>query len=134
MRLNFIRLTKGYVDSSAIRFPARDAGSVMFVGISNSLVILLAILVLFSIRIRITTAPKCFDKLFALFVCRQPFECLAFLVSNDVGDILFDPVFISLFQFRSLIAFAISLGILLVLPKDQGGAERQDKDSHAGPF
>jgi hypothetical protein len=88
VRLDLIGLTPGDIDAAAVGLPSRDTGSVMLVGVGNTLVILLAILVFVGIRVGIAAAPESFDKLLALFISAELLEGFLLFVGNNVGDVL----------------------------------------------
>ena len=75
----------------------------MLVGVGNPFVIFLAILVFVGVRIRIAPAPEFFDEAFALVVSLQLLESLALVVSDDVRDVLIEPIAVSLLQFDLLV-------------------------------
>jgi hypothetical protein len=100
MAFDFVGLTPGYIDSTAIGLPAGDAGSIMLVGISYALVVLLAKFVLISVRIGIATAPELFNETLALVVGLQLLKGLPFFVSDDVGNVFVLPILVSLLEFR----------------------------------
>src|SRR6267143_3015550 len=104
MRLDLVGLAPGDVDATTIGFPARNAGRVMFVGIGDALVVLLAIFVFVRVRIGIAPAPEFFDEALALIVGFQFLESFPFFVSDYVGDVFVQPVFVSLLKLRLYIA------------------------------
>src|SRR5580765_1175371 len=112
MRLDFVGLAPGDVDPAAICSPAGNARGKMFVGVSDPLVIFLAIFVFVSIGIGIASPPKFFDKAFAFVVGCQLLESLSLLIGDDVGDVLVQPVLVGSFQFWFDVAWLLS-GILL---------------------
>src|SRR6185369_14247775 len=116
VRFAFIGLAVHDPDAATIRFPTWYAGAEVLVGVCDSFVVLLFELVLVSVRIGIAPAPKFLDESFAFVVSSQFFECLTFFVSDDVGDVFVEPVFVSLFEFRLYIAWLVA-GILLILRK-----------------
>ena len=72
----------------------------MFVGVGNSLVVLLAVLVLFGIGIRIAAAPEILDEVFTLFVRRQREESALLIFGDDVIDVRIEPTLVCVFQLR----------------------------------
>src|SRR2546428_6874149 len=100
MAFGLVRFAPGDINAAAIGLPTGNARCVMLVGISDALVVLLTKLVFISIRIGIATAPELFDETFALVVGFELLERLALFVSDDVRDVLVQPILVSLFQFR----------------------------------
>src|SRR6266550_2697529 len=88
MAFGLVRFAPGDINAAAVSLPAGNTRCVMLVGIGDALVVLLTKLVFISIRIGIATAPELFDETFAL------------VVSDDVRDVLVQPILVSLFQFR----------------------------------
>ena len=69
------------------------------VRVGDALVILFAEFVFVRVRIGIAAAPEFFDEVFALVVGGQFLKGFSFFVGDDVGDVLVEPVFVSLLQF-----------------------------------
>src|SRR5712691_11582250 len=128
MAFGLVWFAPGDVDAAAISLPAGNARGVMLVGIGDTLVVLLTKLVFISIRIGIATAPELFDETFALVVGFELLERLALLLSDDVRDVLVQPIFVSLFQFRLYIARLFRrvlafIGLLLRQARGHGESE-----------
>src|SRR5437867_4590602 len=98
MGFDLVRLAPHDIDTAAIGFPPRDAGRIVFVRVGNTLVILLAIFILVSVRIGIAPSPEFLYEPLALVVSLQLLESLSFIIGNDVGNILLQPVFVGLLQ------------------------------------
>ena len=94
---SLVRLAVHDPDAAAVGLPAGNARREMFVRVSDTFVIFLAIFVFVGVRVRIATPPEFFDKPFALFVGFQLFESFPLFVGDDVGDVFFQPVFIRFF-------------------------------------
>src|SRR3989441_12428869 len=101
------------IDAAAIGFPSGNAGSKMLVGVSDALVIFLAILVFVGVGIGIAPPPKLLDKALALIVGLELLEGLPLFIGDDVSDVLFQPILVSLVQFG--LDVARLLGRLLAL-------------------
>src|SRR6266404_3030638 len=100
MAFGFVRFAPGYVDAATISLPTGNAGRIMFVGIGDALVVLLTKLVFISVWIGIAPAPELFDETLTLVVGFELLERLALFISDDVRDVLVQPILVSLFQFR----------------------------------
>jgi len=91
----------------------------MLVGIGDALVIFLAILVFVGVGIGITSPPELFDETFALIVGLELFEGFPLFIGDDVSDVLFQPVFVSLIQLgldvARLLRWILSLFAVLFL-------------------
>src|SRR2546428_3491122 len=98
MAFDFVGLAPRDIDAAAIGFPPRDTGGVVFVRISNALVILLPKFVLVGIRVGIAPSPEFLYEPLALFVSFQFLEGPSFIIGDNVGDVFFQPVFIGLLQ------------------------------------
>src|SRR6266478_3169890 len=127
MRLDLVGLAPGDVDTTTIGFPARNAGRVMFVGIGDALVVLLAIFVFVGVRIGIAPAPEFFDETLALVVGLEFLESFALFVGDDVGDVFVQPVFVNLFEFRLYVALLLGRILTLVLLSLLGQARWRGK-------
>src|SRR2546422_566934 len=107
------------IDAAAIGFPSRNAGSEMLVGIGDALVIFLAILVFVGVGIGVPSPPKLLDKALALIVGLELLEGLPLFIGDDVSDVLFEPVFVSLIQLgldvARLLRWILSLFAVLFL-------------------
>ncbi len=88
MGFNLVRLAPGDVDAAAVGLPARNTRGIVFVGISDALVVLLTKLVLIGVRIRIAPAPELFNKALALVVGFEFLKGLTLFIGNDVSDVL----------------------------------------------
>src|ERR1035438_5808688 len=82
----------GDVDAAAVGLPARDAAGEMFIGIRDAPVVLLFEFVLYRAGSRIAAQPELLDEALAFGIGLETFECGSFVVSDDVGDILVDPL------------------------------------------
>ena len=94
----------------------------MFVRIGDAFVVFLAILVFIGVRIWIAASPEFFDKALALVVGLQFLEGLPLFVSNDVSNILLQPVLVNPFQFgldvaRPFVGILILILVLLLLSR-----------------
>src|SRR5580765_5165446 len=95
MRFDFIRWSDDDVDAAAIRFPSRNAGGKMFVGVGDAAVVLVLKFVFGGVRSRITALPERLDEVLAFFVVRQLLERRPLLVGDDPGNVLVEPHFIA---------------------------------------
>src|SRR5438067_252873 len=68
VRFDLVGRAESDIDAPPIGLPARDAGSVMLVGIGDATIIFFAILILGRVGIRISAQPELLDKLLALLV------------------------------------------------------------------
>src|SRR5260370_10354140 len=129
MALGLVRFAPGYIDAAAIRLPTGNAGRVMLVGIGDALVVLLTKLVFISIRIGIATAPELFYETFALVVGFELLERLALFISDDVRDVLVQPILVSLFQFRLHVArlFRRVLNFFVLLLRQSRGHGKSER-------
>src|SRR5246127_3275347 len=117
MRLDFVGLAENDVDAAAVRLPAWDTGGEVLVGVSDALVVLFLIFVLFGVGRRIAALPEGFDEVVALFVVGELLEGGALFVGDDVGDVLVEPLLVGLRQLvlqglRILLALFFVLGAL----------------------
>ena len=91
----------------------------MLVGVGDALVIFLAILVFVGVGIGIAPPPKLLDKALALIVGLELLEGLPLFIGDDVSDVLFQPVFVSLIQLgldvARLLRWILSLFAVLFL-------------------
>src|SRR5437660_2670613 len=87
------------IDTAAIGFPSGYAGSEMLVGVGDALVIFLAILVFVGVRIGIAAPPKLLDEALALIVGLELPKGLPLFIGDNVSDVLFQPILVSLIQF-----------------------------------
>src|SRR6266404_655825 len=95
MRFDVVGLTEPQIDATAVGFYSGNARTEMFVGICDPLVICLAILILFGIRIRISMVPKDGDELLTLFVCLKFLPGFQFVRPDNRLNVLY-PLFESL--------------------------------------
>ena len=77
----------------------------MLIRVGDALVVFLFEFVFVSIRIRIAPAPEFANKLFPLIIGREFLKSLPLFIGNDVSDVLIQPVFVSLLEFRLYIAW-----------------------------
>ena len=68
MRLDRIGFTPRDVDATAVRLPSGNARREVLVRVRDPLVVLLAVLVFFCIRVRVAAAPEVLDEVLALLV------------------------------------------------------------------
>src|SRR5581483_3605396 len=99
MGLNLIRRAPHDIDPSAVRFPARNPGSKVFVGVGDTPVILLFELVLRTAGVGISTLPELLDKLLPFLVGAQLLERRTFLVGDDVRHFFLEPFLIRALHF-----------------------------------
>src|SRR5438270_157558 len=104
-------------NAATVGLPPGNTGSEMLVGVSDALVIFLAILVFVGVGIGIAPPPKLLDKALALIVGLELLEGLPLFIGDDVSDILFQPILVSLIQFRLDVASLLRwiLGFFAVL-------------------
>jgi hypothetical protein len=88
------------VDSSPIRFPSRNAGCEVGVGICQPPVMLFFEFIFGRSRIRIAALPEGDDKSVALLVGRKLLEVGPFLVGDNPRDVFPEPFFVNLFDRR----------------------------------
>ena len=96
MRVDFVGLAEHDVDTAAVSSPARHASGKMLVGIGDTLVVFFFEFVLFGIRRRIAALPEGFNEVVALLIIGELLKGSAFFVSNDVGDVLVQPLLVGL--------------------------------------
>src|SRR5207245_8392090 len=100
---------------------------------SDPLVILLAVLVLVCVRIGIASAPKLFDEALAFIVSLKLLESLPLFIGDDVGDVFFQPIFVSFFDFRLDVARLLRRILLIVwlslLRKSRGNGKSESEKS-----
>ena len=87
------------VHAAAIRLPARNARSEMFVGVGDAAIVLFFKIVFRQIGIRAAAQPELLDELFALFVGGQLQEGLPLFGRNNVDDVFVQPLFIRTVEF-----------------------------------
>src|SRR6187200_825027 len=92
-----VRFSPRDVNATAIGFPSGYTRREVLVRISDSFVVLLAIFVLFRIRIWITAAPEVLNEVFTLLVRRQREESSLLIFGDDVIDVRIKPSLVSLF-------------------------------------
>ena len=95
MRINLIRLAIDDVDAAAIGSPAGNARREVLVGVSDALVVLFLVFVLFGVRRGIAALPEGFNEVVALLVVGELLERRALFVGDDPDDVLFQPLLIS---------------------------------------
>src|SRR6266436_1740259 len=110
MRLNFVRRAVHDVDSSAIGFPARDAGGKMFIGVGHAPVVLFLVFVFDCVRRRIAALPESFNELVAFFIVGEQLERLLLFIRDDPAYVFVEPLLVGLAQLHLQ-----RLGILLFL-------------------
>jgi len=107
----------------------------MLVGVSDALVIFLAILVFVGVGIGIAPPPKLLDKALALIVGLELLEGLPLFIGDDVSDILFQPILVSLIQFgldiASLLRWILGLFAVLFCARPAGTAKMRVKRATA---
>src|SRR4051794_1967884 len=131
MRFALVRLAVHDPDAAAVSFPTGYAGAEVLIRVCDSFVVFLFEFVLVSVRIGIAPAPKFLDESFSFVVGSQFFECLTFFVSDDVGDVLVEPVFVSFFKFGFYIA-RLTAGILLLLLREHARAGARKETHYQG--
>src|SRR5947207_10851537 len=99
MGLNGVGLAERNIDVAAVRLPARLAGGVVLVGVGDAPVVLFAELVFGGIGIGIAAQPELLDERLALLIVAQVLESLPFVIGDDVGHILLEPVLVGVLQF-----------------------------------
>src|SRR5712664_3399874 len=92
VRLNLIGRTPNDVNVAAIRFPARDPGGEVFVGVGEAAVVLLPHWINGRFGVWIAVAPEDLLVLFALFFRAEFEKSTALFVGNDVGNDIPKPV------------------------------------------
>src|SRR5687768_2755907 len=97
MGFDRIGLAPRDVYAAAAGCPSRDAGSVVLVGVGDTLVILFAVFVLFRVRVGVAAAPEILDEVLTLLVGGQSIERPLFFLGDDVSDVGVAPFLISLF-------------------------------------
>src|SRR5437660_12895579 len=117
MRFRLVGFAPHDIDAAAIGLPSGNTGSEMLVGVGDALVIFLAILVFVGVGIGIAPPPKLFDKALALVVSLELLEGLPLFIGDDVSDVLFQPILVSLIQFGLDVARLLRwiLGLFAVL-------------------
>jgi len=68
----------------------------MLVGVGDALVVLFFVFVLFRVGSRIATLPESLDEVVALLVVGKLLEGCPLFISNDVDDILIQPLSVGL--------------------------------------
>ena len=92
VRFHFIRRAPHDVHAAAIGLPSRDAGSIVFVGVSNPAVMLFLKVVLWKVGIAAAPQPELLDELLALFVGIQLQESIALVGRDNVSDVFRQPL------------------------------------------
>src|SRR6266849_357195 len=111
--LNFIGRAVDDIDAATIGFPTGDAGRKTLVGVGDAPVVFFLELVFFGIGSRVATEPELFDELLALIVGAEAFPSLLFLIRDDVGNVLIEPLFVGSFELFAQLFFlfaALSVG------------------------
>src|SRR6266511_4340882 len=107
----------------------------MLVGVGDTFVIFFLKLVLVGVRIRIAPAPELLYKPLPLIISLQLFKGLSLLISNNVGDILVQPILVSFLKLRFHIPWLVHrvLALFGALGNQKCGAarERREKDRQA---
>src|SRR5215213_7948408 len=70
----------------------------MFVRVRDTLVILLAVFILFRVRIWIASAPEVLDEILAFLICGEREEGPLFILGNDVRRVGIEPALVSVFH------------------------------------
>ena len=109
MRLDLVGLAVHDVDAAPVRFPARNAGGEMLIGVGNSLVVLFFVFVLFRVRSGIATLPESLDERIALFVVAQLLKRRLLFVGDDPDYVLIEPLLVSPFDFFPVVLFLLLL-------------------------
>src|SRR4051812_8494432 len=104
MRLDTVWLAPCNVGAAAVGLPPGDAGCIVLVGVCYSFVILFAILVFFSIGVRVAAAPEVLNKILAFLVGRKGLKSLFLLGGDDVGHIGLEPLRVDLIHFLGHLA------------------------------
>src|SRR5882672_496614 len=121
MRFNLVGGAIHDVHASAIRLPARDSSRKVIIGICHSAVVLFFEFVFFCIGGWIAALPEGFNELIALFIVGELFESRLFLVSDDPGNILIEPIAVVFTQF-----VLEGLGVFFFLLIGDGSFKRVD--------
>jgi hypothetical protein len=111
VRLDLVGLPEPYVDSAAVRAPARYARAEALVGILNALVVLLFVLVLIGVGVGVAAEPELLDELVALFVGLERLEGAALLVVFFLVLIHVQPLLVNALQF---LAFLLLVRVFLL--------------------
>src|SRR5437870_2136189 len=117
MGFRFVGFAIHNPNAATVGLPPGNTGSEMLVGVSDAFVIFLAILVFVGVRIGIAPPPKLLDKTLALIVGLELLEGLPLFIGDDVSDVLFQPILVSLIQFGLNVARLLRwiLGLFAVL-------------------
>lgn len=112
MRVDLVGWTPDDIDAATVGFPARNAGSEVFVGVGQAAIVLFSEGVGGRFRVGIAVVPENFDELLALLVRGKFAKGAAFLLGDDVGDLILDPVFVRITEFfgESLLTLLEFLG------------------------
>ncbi len=84
----------------------------MFVGVGDAAVVLFLKIVVWQVGIAAATQPELLDELFALFVGIQLKEGIALFRRNDIGNILREPLPVSVVQLLQR-ALHLALGLFV---------------------
>src|SRR5258708_30844726 len=101
MRIYLVRRAPNDVSAPAVGLPPGNSRSIMFVGVSDSAIVLFLKIVFRQIRIAAAPQPELLDKLFALFASAQLQKRSPLRRRNDVHHIFAQPLLvlgIQLFQ------------------------------------
>src|SRR5882757_8816555 len=98
-----------YVNSAAVCPPSRHAGCIVFIGISNTPVVLFLEFIFRGIRGWITSLPEAFNKNVALGVGGKLFKSGELFIRDDPANILVQPLLIDAAQFLDLRRFIVFL-------------------------
>src|SRR5215831_15224872 len=112
MGFDRIRSPERNVDVSAVCLPSWFAGRIVVIGVLDAPVMLFAELIVRGVGVGVPAEPELLNKSFALFVVAEALKGLAFLVRNNVGDVLIEPGFISAFQFLPELFLGLELCIV----------------------
>ena len=82
------------VDAAAIGPPARHAGGEMLVGVGDAAVVFFLVFVLRRVGRGIAAQPELLDELVALFVVGELLKGRHFFRSDDVSDVLVQPLLV----------------------------------------
>src|SRR5208282_701202 len=83
------------VNAAAVGLPARNAGSIVFVGIGDAAVVFLFEFVLGAAGVGVAPLPERLDKLLPLVVSAELLEGRPLLRGDDVRDFFAQPLLVS---------------------------------------
>src|SRR5580700_1279852 len=102
------------VHATTVRFPARNPGGKVLVGVSDAAVVLFFKIVVRKIGIAAAPQPELLDKLLALFIGIKLQEGIPFFWRNDIDHVLVQPLFVLAVEFfEGLARFLFLLFALL---------------------